>query len=51
MLELCPSTCIDKITEIYAMAGAVYVDGNVAKRVRVNMVKFQRDTGSNANFC
>ncbi|CAB9539144.1 Inosine-uridine preferring nucleoside hydrolase (EC [Bathymodiolus brooksi thiotrophic gill symbiont] len=30
MLELYPSTCIDKITEIYAMAGAVYVDGNVA---------------------
>ncbi|CAB5498216.1 Inosine-uridine preferring nucleoside hydrolase (EC [Bathymodiolus thermophilus thioautotrophic gill symbiont] len=30
MLELCPSTRIDKITEIYAMAGAVYVDGNIA---------------------
>jgi inosine-uridine nucleoside N-ribohydrolase len=30
MLELYPSTPIDKITGIYAMAGAVYVDGNVA---------------------
>jgi inosine-uridine nucleoside N-ribohydrolase len=30
MLELYPSTRIDKITGIYAMAGAVYVDGNVA---------------------
>jgi purine nucleosidase len=30
MLELYPSTSINKITEIYAMAGAVYVDGNVA---------------------
>ncbi|MEH6452300.1 MAG: nucleoside hydrolase [Psychromonas sp.] len=30
MLELYPSTPVDKITGIYAMAGAVYVDGNVA---------------------
>jgi inosine-uridine nucleoside N-ribohydrolase len=30
MLELYPSTRIDKITGVYAMAGAVYVDGNVA---------------------
>ena len=30
MLELYPSTPLTKIADIYAMAGAVYVDGNVA---------------------
>jgi purine nucleosidase len=30
MLDIYPSTPIDKIAGIYAMAGAVYVDGNVA---------------------
>jgi len=30
MMELYPSTPIDKIECVYAMAGAVYVDGNVA---------------------
>lgn len=30
MLELYPSAKIDKIAGVYAMAGAVYVDGNVA---------------------
>lgn len=30
MLELYPSTRLDRIQEIVAMAGAVYVDGNVA---------------------
>ncbi len=30
LLELCPSAHLDRIAEIVAMAGAVYVDGNVA---------------------
>jgi inosine-uridine nucleoside N-ribohydrolase len=30
LLELCPSTHLDRIAEIVAMAGAVHVDGNVA---------------------